>query len=90
MSPTPQPSIEKGQYVAVTSEHLRRLSASEQRRLNGRTGLALSAFTPVGRNARVVSVQWLAKNSSHTVGQPESWAATTLRIVPKNELENLT
>lgn len=90
MSPTPQPSIEKGQYVAVRAEHLLRLSASEQRRLACRTGLVLSAFTPAGRTAQVVSVQCLAKNNLHTYGQPENWAATTLRIVAKNELEHRT
>lgn len=34
MPPTPQPSIEKGQYVSVTPEHLCRLSASDQRHLS--------------------------------------------------------
>lgn len=76
--------------MGVTPENLRRLSASDQRRLARRNGIALSAFTPAGRTAQVMSVQWLARNNVHTFGQPESWAATTLRIVAKNELEHRT
>lgn len=83
----PGTTFEKGDVVRVSSAGLRRLTASEQKRLGDRRGVVQSAFTPQGRTAEVVNVQWLAKNNVHTFGQPESWAASLLEraVSPEHE-----
>lgn len=73
--------------VRVSPERLQRMTAAEKRRLSNRQGIVQSAFLPKGRSTQVVTVQWLARNNTHTVGQPESWSPTMLEPVVTSQQE---
>jgi hypothetical protein len=71
----------KHQTVRVAPACLERMTAVEKRRLSNRQGIVQAAFIPEGRLNQVVTVQWLARNNTHTFGQPESWSPTMLELV---------
>ena len=74
-------TFENGQTVRVAPDRLGRMTAAEQRRLANRHGIVQAAFTPQGRTAQVISVQWLPRNNTHNFGHPESWSPTMLELV---------
>lgn len=85
MTTTPT-TFDKGQMVRVSPERLQRMTAAEKRRLSNRQGVVQSAFLPEGRSTQVITVQWLARNNTHTFGQPESWSPTMLEpVVPSQQ-----